>query len=86
MDATAWVAIAGILGTLLSPIVAERMRRRSERQMRLHDERVTTYGELLAAVSQLTENAMTRAAIPLADNLRSPTTTRSAGWWVGRES
>jgi hypothetical protein len=72
VDETAWVAIAGILGTLLSPMVGERMRRRSELQMRLHDERVSTYGELLAAVSRLTENAVTRASLPLADNLSEP--------------
>jgi hypothetical protein len=31
LDATAWVAIAGILGTLLSSVVAERVRRKSDR-------------------------------------------------------
>jgi hypothetical protein len=70
------IAIAGLITTLLAgmvgPIIVERMRRKSDRQTRLHDERVAAYGELLAAVSQLTENASTRASIPLADNLPEP--------------
>lgn len=85
MDETAWVAIAGILGTLLAPIVGERMRHKSERQMRLHDERVSTYGELLAAVSRLVENAVTRATFPLADDL-SETDVEAFRRLVGRVS
>lgn len=49
MDATAWVALAGIAGTLVgaigAPVFAERVRRQGVRDERLMTERLAVYGD-----------------------------------------
>lgn len=71
VDATAWVAFAGILGTLaaalLGPFVAEQMRRKSARLERLVVVRIDLYADLLRATARLVDNAATWSALPLAD-------------------
>lgn len=71
MDPTAWVGIAGIGGTLLAsvlaPILSERMRRRSSRLDRLHEQRLTAYADMLQVTARFADNAMTWSAIPNAD-------------------
>lgn len=67
MNATAWVAIAGIAATLLagllSPVLAERMRRKSALLERLSG----LYADLLGATACFADNAMNWSATPLAD-------------------
>lgn len=76
MDATAWVGLAGIAGTLLGtvsgPSITERMRRKSTRMEQVQEQRLAIYGDLLRVMARLVDNAQTRAAIPLAD-LPEPT-------------
>jgi len=75
LDETAWLAVLGIAGTLvgtltgtvLGPWVNEAARRKSELKLRVHDQQVATYAELLTAVTRLVDNARERSAIPLAD-------------------
>jgi hypothetical protein len=71
VDATAVIAVAGIagtlLGTLLSPVVAERMRRSGARQEQLRAARMELYAELLEVTARLADNAMTWAALPRAE-------------------
>jgi hypothetical protein len=71
MDATAWVALAGIAGTLLgtlsSPLLAERMRRESVRREALLNRRLSMYADLLRATARVADNAMAWSSIPLAD-------------------
>lgn len=71
MDATAWVGIAGIAGTLLGsvlgPSITEKMRRRSTRMEQVQQQRLALYGDLLRVMARLVDNAQTRTAIPLAD-------------------
>lgn len=71
MDATAWVGIAGIagtlLGTVLGPSITEKMRRKSTRMEQVQQQRLALYGDLLRVTAQLVDNARERAAIPLAD-------------------
>ncbi|MFM9368146.1 hypothetical protein [Streptomyces sp. Da 82-17] len=67
MDATAWVGIVGIagtlLGTLLAPIAAERMRRKSVRAEQL----VVIYADLLRATARFADNARDSSTHPLAE-------------------
>jgi hypothetical protein len=60
VDAVAWVAVAGIAGTLLgaigAPVIAERMRRRSARDDRLLTERMAVYIDLIRQVSRMTDH------------------------------
>lgn len=71
MDATAWVSVAGLVTTLaaalLTPLLAERMRRESARREQLGTARLETYAELLRVTDRLVGNAKTWSAIPLAD-------------------
>ena len=71
LDATTVVAIAGIggtlLGTLLSPVLAEKMRRSGARQEQLRAARLELYAELLEVTARLADNAMTWSALPRAD-------------------
>lgn len=71
MDATAWVGIAGIAGTLLGtgvgPWISEKMRRKSTRMEQVQQQRLALYGDLLRVTAQLVGNARERAAMPLAD-------------------
>jgi hypothetical protein len=67
LDATALVAIAGIIGTLLAPVVGELVRRKSTRKERLDDQRSEAYTHLLSAGVQFVDNAMNLASIPGAD-------------------
>jgi len=71
VDATAWVAVAGIAGTLLgallAPVLTERMRRKGVRQEQLMGQCLDVYADLLRATARLADNAMTWSAIPLAD-------------------
>ncbi|WP_053204720.1 hypothetical protein [Jiangella muralis] len=63
MNATAWVAIAGIAGTLIAPVLAERMRRKSARQEALMGHQLVAYADLLRATARLAGNATTWAAL-----------------------
>jgi hypothetical protein len=71
VDATAWVGIAGIggtlLGTVLGPSITEKMRRKSTRMEQVQQQRLALYGDLLRVTARLVDNAQTRAALPLAD-------------------
>lgn len=67
MNTTAWVAIAGIAGTLLAPILAEWMRRKSTRAEQLRAERLKVYADLLRVTARVADNAMNWSAMPLAD-------------------
>lgn len=71
MDATAWVGIAGIagtlLGTVLGPSISEKMRRKSTRMEQVQQQRLALYGDLLRVTARLVGNAQTRAALPLAE-------------------
>src|SRR3954451_3548601 len=62
MDATAWVALAGIAGTLFgtlsSPLLAERMRRESVRREALLNQRLSMYADLLRVTARVADNAM----------------------------
>lgn len=62
MNTTAWVAIAGIAGTLLgallAPVLAESMRRKSKRAEQLRAERLTVYADLLRVTARMCDNAM----------------------------
>jgi hypothetical protein len=48
-------------------VISERMRRRGAREDRLFETRLTVYADLLKAAAQITDNALTWSAIPLAD-------------------
>ena len=71
MDPTVWVAIAGIGGTLIgtvtSPLLAERMRRKSVRTEQLTGQQLEVYADLLNATSLLADNARDYSTMPLAD-------------------
>jgi hypothetical protein len=71
VDTTAWVAVAGIAGTLLgallAPILAEWMHRKSTRTEQLRAERLRVYADLLRVTGRVADNAMDWSAIPLAD-------------------
>ncbi len=67
MDATAWVAIAGIAGTFAAPLVSERMRRKSVHAEQLLAQRLVVYADLLRAFAHFTDNAAEWSSIPLAD-------------------
>jgi hypothetical protein len=70
-DATAWVAIAGIAGTLgaaiFAPIVGEIARRKSVRKERFLELRLEAYADLLRVGSRFVNNAITLASMPDAD-------------------
>ncbi len=67
MDATAWVAIAGIAGTLLAPLLTEKMRRKSVRDEHLIVNRLDVYADLLRVITRFVDNASMRASFPLAE-------------------
>lgn len=67
MDATAWVAVAGIVGTVLAPLVLERMRRESARREHLLAHRTGAYADLLRVTAKLVDNAAQWAFTPTAD-------------------
>lgn len=62
-----WIAIAGIIGTLLAPLLHEVVRRRSVRDHEVLVRRMDTYADLLQATARFADNAQTWSAIPLAD-------------------
>ncbi len=68
MDATAWVAIAGIAGTLVGtlagPAIGERMRRRSIRNEQLLVQRLDSYGELIRFTGRMVTDAKIRLSSP----------------------
>jgi hypothetical protein len=68
VDPTAWVAIAGITGTLIGalagPAIGERMRRRSARNEQLLVHRLDAYGELLKITGRLQTDASIRLTSP----------------------
>jgi hypothetical protein len=70
LNATAWVAIAGIGATLLAgllgPALSERMRRKSTRLDRRLERRLDIYADLLSATARFADNAMTWSALPQA--------------------
>ncbi|NKZ84748.1 hypothetical protein GS982_21480, partial [Rhodococcus hoagii] len=71
VDATAWVAVAGIIGTFASgiagPALIERMRRESTRIEQVRAQRLAVYADLLKVTARLADNALTWSAIPPAD-------------------
>ena len=68
MDPTAWVAIAGIAGTLVGalagPAIGERMRRRSVRNEQLLVQRLDAYGQLIRFTGRLQTDASNRLTSP----------------------
>lgn len=72
MDATAWVAVAGIVGTLLGPLVLERMRRESTRREHLTRLRAEVYADLLLITAIVADNAVTWSAVPRAELTETP--------------
>jgi len=75
VDSTTLVAIAGIAGTLLAPIIAGRMQRSLLRADRVLDRRLDAYVDLLEVAGHLHENAQTWSAVPLA-KLQGPPVDR----------
>lgn len=65
MDAAVWLGIAGIAGTLLAPILSERMRRRSVRDEQLSAQRLVVYADLLRISARFVDNTQARAEFPL---------------------
>ncbi|GAA1093744.1 hypothetical protein [Nocardiopsis metallicus] len=69
MDPTAITGIAGIIGTLaaaiLTPLIAERARRKSARQEQLRGRRMELYADLLRFTARIVENAENWSATPL---------------------
>lgn len=61
---TVLIAGLGIAGTLLAPLLSERMRRRSVRQERLLAERMGVYADLLRAAARIAENSKRWASDP----------------------
>lgn len=64
---TVVIAVAGIAGTVLAPIITERMRREGVRQERLLTEGLEVYADLLRVTARLADNAMNWAAMPTAE-------------------
>ena len=56
-----------MLGTVLGPSITEKMRRKSTRMEQVQQQRLGLYGDLLRVTTRLVDNALTRAALPLAD-------------------
>lgn len=71
MDATAWVAVAGIaatlVGSMVGPLIHEQVRRRSVREEQLRTARMDVYSDLIAAAAKVRDNAMTWSSLPLAE-------------------
>lgn len=75
MDATAWVGIAGIGGTVLAaaigaivaPVIAEKMGRRSARINQILSQRMDAYTDLLRIAAEKVDNARAWASLPLVD-------------------
>ena len=61
------IAVAGIVGTLLAPIVTEQVKRRSAREDRQHDRRLAVYADLLHVTAKTADNAQNWASTPLAE-------------------
>ncbi|MEU9190317.1 hypothetical protein AB0D14_38525 [Streptomyces sp. NPDC048484] len=68
-DATFWLAIAGIAGTLLGallgPVLSECMRRNSVRAEQFSAQRLVVYADLLRATARFADNTQTWAVAPL---------------------
>ena len=79
MDATAWVAIVGIVatligtlaGTVLTPVSTEIVRRRSVRKERMLALRLEAYADLLRVGARFVNNAITVASLHDGD-IREP--------------
>jgi hypothetical protein len=71
LDATAWVGIVGIVGTLaaaiFAPIAGEIARRKSVRKERLLERRLAAYADLLTVGVQFVDSTMNLASLPGAD-------------------
>lgn len=71
MDSTTAVAIAGIFGTVmagaLGPFIAEKMRRKSERDGRLLERRLDLYADMVRVAAKFADNVEIWGAAPLAD-------------------
>lgn len=69
MNATFWLGIAGIAGTLsgalLGPVLSERMRRNSVRAEQYSAQRLVVYADLLRVAARFADNAQTWAVNPL---------------------
>lgn len=64
MDATAWVAIAGIAGTLCAALGTEYLRAEHVRKELLLTARIAVYGQFMAATARIVDNAFTLASMP----------------------
>ena len=67
MDSTAWVAVAGIIGTAVSPWVVERLRAKNARREQLTSMRLVIYADLLRVTARLAANATMWATYPAAN-------------------
>lgn len=67
VDATTVVALAGIGGTLLAPLLTGWVRHRHARAERLLDARIEVYADLMDVAATTADNAQTWSAMPLAD-------------------
>jgi hypothetical protein len=69
VNATFWLGIAGIAGTLigalLGPVLSERMRRNSVRTEQFSAQRLVIYADLLRVAARFADNAQTWAVHPL---------------------
>lgn len=72
MDATAWVAVAGLVTTLLAAVLTEKLRQDATRRDRLFAERLEVYADLLQAAGRVSDNAQTWSSVPLADLRETP--------------
>jgi hypothetical protein len=63
LDATALVAIAGIIGTLLAPVITEIVRRKSVRKERLLELRLEAYADVLKVGDRFVHNAIALASM-----------------------
>ena len=76
MDATAWVAIAGIIGTLagalFAPFAGEIARRKSARKERLLDQRLEAYADVLRVGHRFVHNAIALAALHDVTTIKEP--------------
>lgn len=78
MNSTTIVAVAGIAGTLLAPVIASRIQRGLIKVDRITDRRIDAYADLLEVAGHIRENAQTWSSIPLADLPEPPTDRRRA--------
>lgn len=67
MNPIMWMGIAGIIGTAVSPWIAERLRSKNARKDQLMKLRLAIYAELLGATARLAAQAHAGAPNPAAE-------------------